>query len=172
MSYSIIFSTKIVRLPDGRIIHFDRSGCNNDNAGRRKDEFTAKIYNEDDFIKFAEHFKEDSKPHKESNQFDLKIGSRYATYYDYADHLLRMLKRAESYDNFIKNHYFTASYCSGIQLVKPENKTMTLEEFDKVFYKMLYNGGLSYYRIMEYPKEMDEIVRGIEEGKPMEFYIA
>ena len=39
MSYSIIFETKIVKLSDGRIIHFDRSGCNNDNVGRNKNEF-------------------------------------------------------------------------------------------------------------------------------------
>lgn len=44
MSYSMIFETKIVKLSDGRIIHFDRSGCNNDDSGRRKDDFSGTIY--------------------------------------------------------------------------------------------------------------------------------
>ncbi len=64
MGYSIIFETYIVKLPDGRIIHFDRSGCNNDNMGRKQNEFTGKIYNVDDFIKYAEKFKVGSKPKK------------------------------------------------------------------------------------------------------------
>ena len=65
MGYSIIFETYIVKLPDGRIIHFDRSGCNNDNVGRKQNEFTGKIYNVDDFIKYTEEIIrciEDNKP--------------------------------------------------------------------------------------------------------------
>lgn len=38
MGYSIIFQTKIVKLSDGRILHLDRSGCNNDTEGRRPDD--------------------------------------------------------------------------------------------------------------------------------------
>ena len=34
MGYPMIFGTKIVNLSDGRVIHFDRSGCNNDDEGR------------------------------------------------------------------------------------------------------------------------------------------
>ena len=115
MSYSIIFETKIVKLSDGRIIHFDLSGCNNDNSGRDRHEFHAKIYTVEDFIKYAEHFKENSKPHKESDGFDLKIGSRYATMYDYGEHLLRMLKRAETYADFLTKRYSSAEYCIGIE---------------------------------------------------------
>ena len=73
MGYSIIFQTKIAKLPDGRIIHFDRSGCNNDAEGRVKGEFTDTIYTEEEFIKRAEGFMEDSKPYKDTQQFDLKI---------------------------------------------------------------------------------------------------
>ena len=111
MGYSIIFETKIVKLSDGRIIHFDRSGCNNDDAGRTKGEFTGKLYYIDDFIKRAEGFKKDSKPIKESNGWDLKINSRRATYFDYGEHLLRMLKRAENYQDFVLNRYVSAKYC-------------------------------------------------------------
>ena len=51
MGYPIIFQTKIVRLDDNRIIHFDRSGCNNDTAGREKNIFTAQMYTVDSFEK-------------------------------------------------------------------------------------------------------------------------
>lgn len=40
MGYSIIFQTKIVKLSDGRILHLDRRGCNNDTEGRRPDDWT------------------------------------------------------------------------------------------------------------------------------------
>lgn len=49
MSYPIIFQTKIVKLDDNRIIHFDRSGCNNDTAGCEKNIFTAQLYNANSF---------------------------------------------------------------------------------------------------------------------------
>ena len=98
MSYSIIFETKIVKLSDGRLLHLDLSGCNNDTSGRSRDDWNGKIYTEDAFIKYAEGFMEDSKPAKESDGFDLKIGSRYCTWYDYGKHLLRMMKRAITLD--------------------------------------------------------------------------
>lgn len=172
MSYSIIFETKIVRLSDGRIIHFDRSGCNNDNCGRNKDEFKGKIYTEKDFINKAEKYMENSKPFKESGEFELKIGSRYATMYDYGEHLLRMLNRAERYNEFIKNRYVKCFYCEKIEITSPEYLIMPLEEFD--FYNMLkkYNT-FSYRRIMKYPdlENEKEIITLISDGKYLNFYI-
>ena len=50
MSYSIIFETKIVKLSDGRLLHLDLSGCNNDTSGRSRDDWNGKIYTEDAFI--------------------------------------------------------------------------------------------------------------------------
>ena len=57
MGYSIIFQTKIVKLSDGRILHLDRSGCNNDTEGRRPDDWTGKIYTPEAFVTYAENFK-------------------------------------------------------------------------------------------------------------------
>lgn len=174
MSYSIIFETKIVKLSDGRIIHFDRSGCNNDNAGRRKDDFTAKIYTVDEFVQKAESYKKNSKPYKEADCMELKIGSRYATMYDYGEHLLRMLKRAKPYAEFIKSLCFYVNHLTGIQLHKPEERFMTVAEFDKEFYKLLYSGsGMTYTRLMEYPdiKDEENLVRLIEAGECLSFEI-
>ena len=150
MSYSIIFQTKISRLPDGRIIHFDRSGCNNDTAGRTKGEFTAKIYTEKDFVERAEGFMMDSKPYKQSKYFDLKIGSRIASYYDYGQHLLRMLKRAKTIEEIIAENTFSAYYCTGVEVCDSENnlKEISLTEFEETYtdyiifkplYKYLYD---------------------------------
>lgn len=174
MSYSIIFETKIVKLSDGRIIHFDRSGCNNDNAGRRKDDFTAKIYTVDEFVQKAENYKKNSKPYKEADCMDLKIGSRYATMYDYGEHLLRMLNRAKTYTEFINSLCFRVEHLTGIQLHKPEERFMTVAEFDKEFYKLLYSGsGMTYTRLMEYPdiKDEENLVRLIEAGECLSFEI-
>ena len=52
MGYSIIFQTKIVKLSDGRILHLDRSGCNNDTEGRRPDDWTGKIYTPEAFVTY------------------------------------------------------------------------------------------------------------------------
>ena len=173
MSYSIIFETKIVKLPDGRIIHFDRSGCNNDTEGRKKDEFHGKIYTELEFIEMANRFKQNSKPYKASDpQFwELKIGSRYGTYYDYGEHLLRMLKRALPYEDFIKQYGFSARYCKSIELLEPERREMTVEEFDRLYYELNRKGSLSWRCNMEYPKELTTIIDCMEQGKELLFCI-
>ena len=175
MSYSIIFETKIVKLSDGRIIHFDRSGCNNDTSGRRKDDFSAEIFTIDEFIKKAEKYKKNSKPYKENPaDWQLKIGNRYATYYDYGEHLLRMFKRAISYEEFIKSFCFRVEHLTGIQLYEPEEKLMTVDEFDKVFYDLLYSGkGMSYRRIIEFPDIVNEenLISLIEAGEYLSFEI-
>ena len=174
MSHSIIFETKIVKLSDGRIIHFDRSGCNNDNAGRRKDDFSAKIYTVEAFTQKAGNYKKNSKPYRDTGSMELKIGSRCATMYDYGEHLLRMLKNAMPYTEFVRSYYFIIAHLTGIQLHKPEEKFMTLEEFDKQFYKLLYGGGgMSYTRLIEYPDIHDEanLVRLIEANEALSFEI-
>ena len=171
MSYSIIFQTKIVNLPDGRIIHFSRNGCNNDDCGRDKNgyEFTGKIYNKKDFIQYAENFKVDSAPYKESGNFELKIGSRCASCYDYGEHLLRMMKRAENYSDFIKKHCFRSMYCKGVHIIKPENKWMTLDEFVEM--PITSEHGMVYSYEMEYPNKIEEIVNCLENGIEMQFCI-
>ena len=105
---------------------------------------------------------------------ELKIGSRYATMYDYGEHLLRMLKRAKPYAEFIKSLCFYVNHLTGIQLHKPEERFMTVSEFDKEFYKLLYSGsGMTYTRLMEYPdiKDEENLVRLIEAGECLSFEI-
>lgn len=108
------------------------------------------------------------------NCMELKIGSRYATMYDYGEHLLRMLKRAKPYAEFIRSLCFRVEHLTGIQLHKPEEKFMTIEEFDKVFYKLLYSGsGMTYTSLMEYPdiKDEENLICLIEAGECLSFEI-
>ena len=174
MSYPIVFETKIAELSDGRIIHFDRSGCNNDNCGRSRSEFTGKLYTREDFIQKANNYKKNSKPYKESDNFDMKIGSRYATIYDYGEHLLRMLRKAVDYKTFVTDRRVTAMYCKSIELIEPEHKTLTLKEFDKVYHELLRSDKIfRYSRVMDFPDTKDEelIVGLLEKDIPIEFYI-
>ena len=131
MGYNIIFKTKIVNLSDGRILHLDLSGCNNDTEGRDNDNWKGKVYTKEDFVKYAEEFKINSKPSKESEGFDLKIGSRYCTYYDYGTHLLRMMKRAVSFDELKRSEdYVSFNKIDGATVFEDEKEIkMSMEEF-------------------------------------------
>ncbi len=160
MSYSIIFETKIVNLKDGRILHLDRSGCNNDNAGRSRDEFTGKVYTKEEFIKYAEHFIND-----DMNGYGLKIGSKWSTYADYGKHLLRMLKRAKTWDEYSKERAMRATEFKGVHLLKPFEGDVSADEFDKKYYDWMYSEtGISYYRRTEDYYSEDEIISLIENG--------
>lgn len=179
MSYSIIFETKIVKLSDGRIIHFNRSGCNNDTAGREKNLFTAQLYNADWFEKKAKGYMEDSKPYKECGDFELKIGSRYCTFYDYGKHLLTMLKRAENLEQFKKNNFFRATLYKGIEVQEPFHKTYLNKECPEIESDIMFRKGdfegiredIRCRRIFEYFDNIDDCINLIENNEPMEFFI-
>lgn len=175
MGYSIIFKTKIVKLSDGRILHLSLQGCNNDNEGRKDDDWQGKIYTKEDFIKFAEGFKVDSKPVKDSESFNLKIGSRYCTYYDYGTHLLRMMKKAVTYDKLIHSGKYVSFNRIDSATVFENDKPveMTMKEFDDYFYKKLYsNAGIRYrinYTLLE---TEDEIIKAFDDGNSVRVYIS
>lgn len=104
MGYSIIFETKIVTMTDGAILHLDRSGCNNDSEGREKGVFIPKLYSPEDFVKRVRNFMSGSAPYKKNvGSWEMKVGGRYATHYDYGMHLLRMLKRAVPYVDLLSH---------------------------------------------------------------------
>ena len=132
------------------------------------------IYTVDEFIKKTEDYKKNSKPSKDTKCMELKIGSRYATMYDYGEHLIRMLKRAKPYTEFIKSFCFRVEHLTGIQLYKPEKRFMTVEEFDRAFYKLLYNdGGMTYTKLIEHPDIKDEknLIHLIETKAALSFEI-
>ena len=118
MGYPMIFETKIVNLSDGRLIHFNRSGCNNDNEGRRQNDWSAKVYTQDEFKDYVDKFKTGSRPYKDSlpHEWELKIYGRMATPYDYGEHLERMQKRAMDYTDFVSEFDMKIKRTRGIIL--------------------------------------------------------
>ena len=174
MGYSIIFQTKIVKLSDGRLLHLDLSGCNNDDEGRRRDDWNGKIYTREEFIKKAESFKEDSKPSKETKGFDLKIGSRYCTYYDYGEHLLRMLKRAVTFDELMHSgKYISFDRVDGAE-VEENGKmiSMSLKDFTEYLWDKMYNGGCTYRMNYTFLNGEKKIVDAFDSGAAVRIYIS
>lgn len=174
MSYSIIFETKIIKLSEGRLLHLYLSGCNNDNAGRSRDDWNGKIYTEDAFVKYAEEFIKDSKPSKECNEFDLRIRSKYVTWYDYGKHLLRMMKKATTLEELRHSgKYVSFNRVDGATVFEDEKEIeMSMEEFDSYYYEKLYNGGIRYrinYTLLETEKD---IVEAFDGGYGIRIYIS
>lgn len=151
MSYTIIFETKIVKLADGRFLHLSLQGCNNDDAGRTRDDFHGKIYTEKDFKVYIENLKKHSKPMKESEYFDLKIGSRYVTQYDYAEHLERMMKRATTWDELIAersdSHGKTLNKVTVFTPATGDTKEYSALEWKDVCYDVIYGNEKSAFII-------------------------
>lgn len=178
MGYPIIFKTKIINLSDGRIMHLNLSGCNNDTEGRSNDDWHGKIYTKDDFIKYAEGFKLDSKPFKESDNFDLKIGNRYCTLYDYGMHLLRMMKKAISYDKLKHSgQYVSFNRIDGVTVIEYGKEiVMTIKEFEEYARKKMYEDGYRYkirYKINYTLLETEnDVIAALDNGKAVKIYIS
>ena len=174
MSYSIIFETKIVKLSDGRLLHLNLSGCNNDDAGRSRDDWHGKIYTENAFIQYAEGFMKNSEPSTETNDFDLKIRSKYSTWYDYGKHLLRMMKKSVTLDELKHSgKYVSFDRVDGATVFEDEEDIeMTMEEFNSYRYKKLHNGRIEYminYTLLETEKD---IIEAFDNGYAVKIYIS
>lgn len=173
MSYSIVFKTKIIKLSDGRLLHLSLQGCNNDNAGRSCDDWRGKIYTQEEFLAYASKFMENSQPVKYTDGFDLKIGSRYHTWYDYGMHLLRMLKRATTFDEFKRSDkYSTFSKIANVIVFEQDTQLeMSMKEFDEYFYNNIYSRGIRY-RINYVPLTSEaDIIQAFDDGFSMRIYI-
>lgn len=171
MGYPIIFETKIVKLSDGRLIHFNLSGCNNDTEGRRRSDWTATLYTKEEFEKKAKSFMKDSKPYKESDGFTMKIGSRYCTEYDYGSHLLRMEKRAITWDELCQKKYVSVYRVDGVTVYDTNGTAsyMAADEFSK-WINSYYN---AQYEILRTPISTEkEIIEALENNKKILIYIS
>lgn len=169
MSYSIIFKTVIVKANDGRVIHFSRSGCNNDNCGRNKDEFSATIYNSEyDFVNYATGFMHNSKPYKDGGNFDLKIGGRAASDYDYGAHLLRMLKKAKSEDEYgIGKIHFYGRINKGVfvELVNGEEYNKLITDTKEFTHLLFSSDTMRYKHITENLYSISDIFALCDSGR-------
>ena len=170
MSYSIIFETKFVKLSDGRLLHLDRSGCNNDDAGRSRDDFTGKLYSVEDLNIRIESFMIND---DFTNPYQLKINGKWRSYVQYGEHLMRMSKRAVSYDDFVAERTFIASRYDGAEVFKPVEQVFSAKEFSEIFYKYLYSGEAFEYRRMTTTLETEnDIVKALDNGESVSFYVS
>jgi len=171
MGYTIVFETKIVKLSDGRLLHLDLSGCNNDNSGRTRDDFCGKIYTIDEFIRHAEHFKNKK---GDSNGWELKIGNNICTYYDYGQHLLRMMKRATSWDKLKENRCCYGIVFDGVEVCEDGKETIfSSEEWERVAYDFIYgcDKEVTYEAITHFIYDEHEIIQALESKKSVRFNI-
>ena len=162
MSYEIIFETIIVKTNDGGIIHFDRSGCNNDDYGRKQDDFIATYYdNEKAFLDYALRFKNDYE-----NQ--LKINSKMVVYDKYYKYLLRKLNNAISYDDFKKFYYSSFSRLDGIEILEPIHAKYDVEtgnkKIDEIFHET--KKSVLVRRLFTDLKNENEIIENVKNNNP------
>lgn len=186
MSYPIVFQTKVVKINDNEIIHFNRVGCNNDDEGRVANVYEAKIRTIEDFKRMAEEFMINSKPYKETGIFDLKVGSKWCSFYDYGMHLLRALKRADNLETFKNNYAFRATVIKGVEVTDIDNgihKVFSIIEYPNIF-DMFYElrsdnrvfegvdlGKASCRKVVDYIYDIKDSIDLIKEGFPIECYI-
>mgnify|MGYP004513620085 CR=1 FL=1 len=130
MSYSIIFETKIVKLSDGRLLHLNLSGCNNDDAGRSRDDWNGKIYTENAFIKYAEGFMKDSKPLAESLTDDANYSDLRDLAVEYVDALYTESEKTNRTDFNSVVNALTDAWAYYFCIEKPENKKLKIKLSD------------------------------------------
>lgn len=190
MSYPIIFQTKVVKINDNEIIHFNRVGCNNDDEGRVANVYEAKIRTIEDFKRMAEGFIINSKPYKKTGVFDLKVGSKWCSFYDYGMYLLRALKRADNLETFKNNYAFRATVIKGVEVTDIDSaihKVFSIIEYPDIFdiyYESFYKsrsdnrvfegidfGKASCRKVIDYIYDIKDSIDLIKEGFPIECYI-
>ena len=99
MSYEIVFKTIVVE-KDGKIYHFSRSGCNNDDAGRTDEDYVVKVYNNREIA-----LKDIEKKFKGCFDEDLKLNSKFVNYDYYYRYLKKKIEKPINYENFKIEYY-------------------------------------------------------------------
>lgn len=170
MSYSIIFETKVVHLPDGRLMHLSREGCNNDDEGRKRSDFRAKMYTRSEWHNFVDRFLNDPATIEEAF---VKIGSRYCTMKQYGEHLERMEKRDLDWNKLCKNRVAYAVVLDGIRFFDRGNYTdYSPEDAEKLIWRKLKEeGSCSYCRLTHTVNDIKEIVKELDSGSKMTFTV-
>lgn len=176
MGYPIVFETKVVKLPDCRVLHLSLEGCNNDNAGRKRDEFRGKVYtSEKEFVENAEKFKRVSRPFKDGGDFDMKIRSKCVSVYDYGEHLLRMLKRATTWQELADKYRICKAVVFEGVTVNEEGKEevfLTPREWENVCYDFWYGRRkgrcITHYQHLY---SIEQIMEALDSGEGMLFHI-
>lgn len=128
MSYEIIFKTVIVE-KENKIYHFSRSGCNNDDQGRKDDEFILKVYeNKESALNDILWF-------KGCTEYELKLNSKFVNYDYYYNYLKKKIEKPLSYDQFNKNYYTCFQKLENILCIN--NNTYYDNFNNEIYYNLL-----------------------------------
>lgn len=155
MGYKIVFQDKYIDLGDGQYLYLERSGCNNDTEGRKKDIYTAALLPETEVIHIIDGYLEAN----EDDDWVMKIGSRQVNLHQYGKHLKTMFKRAITWD--------ATRMDSGATLIDQVNiyfkdKDVTghldIEEWSQVWTEYVYNKSTSVGFDKHFTNDIDEIV--------------
>lgn len=173
MGYPIVFQTKVIKTADGKIIHFTRQGCNNDEEGRKKDVYkVAGIYdNETSFLNYANDFVIRGDTYKNGGPFELKVGCKKSSYVDYGAHLIRMMKRATTLDTLSVHE---AEVYKGITVVYEDDtkKSYSPKEWENVCYDYIYNNTKKAKKItpiFETVYESEDILKQVFQAEEAEY---
>lgn len=165
MSYGIIFEDKIIKLDNGMLLQVERFGCNNDDSGRTKDDFTGKLWKYEDYIEEATKHINNKDTYSD---FYCCIGNknRPKTEAEYGMHLLYILKRAKTYDDFIKKNRLYAHVMRGWYVTKDnETKYYPVNEIENIWYKLEVPYSIRYDR--ERYDNIEQIINGIKNKEPL-----
>ncbi len=169
MSMSILFGDKVVRLSDGRLMYFDRWGCSNDNAGRTKDEYRARIFTDDSFKVLAESYKRDPDDYTE-----IKIRSRLATMHDLGEHLITMLKREVPVAQALADHKIYGKVTDGVEVLinNGTRREYTPEGWAKDWAKVVYHNGEVETRYRShFIYDEQELIEAVENKLSVQFHV-
>ena len=172
MSYTIIRETKICKLENGDIIHFELSECNNDTEGRSRGDFKGKYYKAADWAAYIDRIENTERP---AEGWDLKIGNRYCCYADYGKHLRRMTKKAITFDELKYGKGIHGTLYTGIIFFSESGKPEIIEdiaEANKIAAAVCYGKIRGKYSInTKLLYDIEEITEALKTGQTMTFYI-
>lgn len=163
MSYSIIFDTHVIKATDGGYIEISRTGCNNDDEGRRPDEYHGTYYTAEELNSRIAKYQADTETH-----WMLRIGTRYATMKQYGDYLKRKAGKAQTWNEFIEENHFFGKQLKAIQNTDTR-KQYTPADFNTLPYsEKIYGAFRPITQIIYNYSEAETIIKS---GAPIEFYV-
>lgn len=131
MSYEIVFKTLAVERND-KIYLFSRIGCNNDDMGRKDDDFIVEIYDSKELA-----LKDIEKRFKGCYEAELKLNGKFVNYDYYYNYLKKKIDKPLSIETFDRDYNYYFKELVDITCFT-NGKSYTPEEYNKVWRDLLY----------------------------------
>lgn len=166
MGYPVIRETHIVRLADGRYLMLQLAGCNNDDSGRRRDEFNGRIMSSDKMEEMISAYENEP----ECGSFDLRIGTRYVSHAKYGQYLRKAFRRALSWNEFAKQRTCYARIAEGVSISRMDGKDISplevsMDDFRRDYERRVMYGNGAYRIITRTESDITGIISTLESKK-------